>query len=304
MARINVVLDMSKYDMFLLCPQRFQYRYEMNKELPQKAKPLDRGNLMHVANEFYYEGIRQNIKYQERVDLALMKMKQCYAMELNSAVSQEDFNWIVDTMIQYYDHWRFKDESMIIRDVEKPFLKVLYEDEQLRIALSGKIDLFIEESREFYPMDTKSMERNREVIRLNNQFRCYCWATDTYKAVVNKIGLQTSLKPHDKFLRVPVTYDNLMIDDWKQNVINNVFKYIECVGTGIWPMNETSCDKYNRKCEYLDICESSGKEAKFFKLNNNYVTVEPWDVTKILKKSSELLNEKANEKANEQPRVE
>jgi hypothetical protein len=288
MGRVNILMDMSMYDMFLLCPERFKNRYKLHKELPQKAKPLDRGTLIHVGQEFYYEGVKAGKKFEDRVAESLMKMKEAYV--ISSDIPKEEFNFLLDTMEENWDHWRFQDESLVIHEVEKSFIKVIYEDEEIRIALSGKIDLFVSDNKdEFYPIDHKSMERNRETLRLSNQFRCYCYATGSKYLLVNKVGLQKSLKPHEKFLRVPITYDDLMLEQWKDNVILNIMHYLECEATGKWPMNETSCDKFNRKCEYYEVCESSGMEAKQFKILNNYITVDPWDVTKILAKSSAIL---------------
>jgi hypothetical protein len=107
--------------------------------------------------------------------------------------------------------------------------------------------------------------------------------------------MQKSLKPHEKFLRVPLTYDHLIFESWKKNVIYNVMYYLQCEADGYWPTNETSCDKFNRQCEYYEVCKSSGDEAKAFKLANNFIQIEPWDVSKVLRKSSESLNlEKEN----------
>jgi len=56
-------------------------------------------------------------------------------------------------------------------------------------------------------------------------------------------------------------------------------------------MNETSCEKYNRRCEFYEICDASGLPAKNWKINSEYIKVEPWDVTKVMKKSSQVIEE-------------
>lgn len=288
MSKVNIVMDMSMYDMFLLCPERFKNRYKLNKTLPQKAVPLDRGTVIHVGNEFYYQALKDGLKYQERVDLAMMKMKE--ASVIGSDLEPEQVNRILDVMEEYYDYWHFADESFQVIEVEKSFIKVIYEDDDVRIATSGKIDLIYTDNKYTnMPLDHKSIDRNSEVNSLSNQFRCYCNAIESNYLVVNKIGMQKTLKAHEKFLRVPVSYDPIKLQQWKDNVVLNLMHYLECEATGKWPMNETSCDKFNRRCEYYEPCDSSGIEAKMFKLMSNYVDVEPWDVTKILKKSSAIL---------------
>jgi hypothetical protein len=61
-------------------------------------------------------------------------------------------------------------------------------------------------------------------------------------------------------------------------------EYLTCVAENYWPETPTSCNKFQRLCEYYSICDSSGDEAKMFKLENNYVEVEEWDVTSSMSK--------------------
>jgi len=288
MAKVNIVMDMSQYDLFLLCNQRFYNSHKLHKGLPTKAAQLDRGTLVHVGAEFYYEGIRQGMQYQDCVNTALMKIKE--ASVISSDLEPEQVNRVIEVMEEYFDHWRFQDQTFQIIEVEKSFLKLLYEDDEVRIHLAGKIDLLISDNRYTNkPMDHKSRDKRHPVPRLSNQFRCYCWATESNYLEINYIGFQTSLKAEEKFIRTPFTVDPFKIEQWKSNVVHNIFKYLECEATGIWPMNETSCDKYFRECEFMDVCDSSGEEAKLYKLASNYIDIEPWDVTKILKKSSQIL---------------
>jgi len=126
---------------------------------------------------------------------------------------------------------------------------------------------------------------------MSNQFRNYVNALNSNFLLVNKIGFQTTLKPHEKFTRIPLSFDPLYMDQWKYNVIKTMEHYVECLADGYWPMNETSCDKFNRKCEYYDVDDSSGKEAAEYKLATLFKDGEPWDVTKILKRTSEHVKE-------------
>lgn len=287
--KISILMDASMYDMFLLCPQRFKNRYKLNKSLPTKAKPLDRGTLVHVGAEFYYEGIKNRIPYQDAVNNALMKIKE--ASVINSDLPEEDVQRVIEVMEEYFDYWRTADQMFEIVEVENPFIYVLYEDDDIRIAMSGKIDLIISDNKYTnLPYDHKSYDRKSEVISLSNQFRNYCWALKSSHIIVNRIGFQKSLKAHEKFIRVPLGYDKFQLDQWRDNVIKNMMYYLQCEAEDSWPMNETSCDKFNRRCEYYDVCESSGNEAKLYKLSANYIDIEPWDVTKVLAKSSELVN--------------
>lgn len=285
--KVNVVVDASQYDLFQLCHQRFNYRYNLNRALPIKAKPLDKGLLVHIACETYYEALRTGAKYDWAVNSALMKMKAAGA---KSDLNNDELNIVYITMEQYFDHWRVADQSFEIIDVEKAFIYLLYEDNNFRFYMAGKIDLIISDNKYTnLPYDHKSFERSSPVNEMSNQFKNYCNALKSNMLIVNKIGFQKTLPPEQKFLRIPVQYDHLKIQDWKDNVVLVLMEYVECVATNKWPMNETSCDKFHRQCEYYEICNSSGKAAKEFKLANNYVEAEKWDVSSSLKKTSEIV---------------
>lgn len=288
MSKVNIVMDMSQYDMFLLCPQRFKNRYKLNLSAPHKNAALDRGTLIHIACEVYYESLKSGAKYDFAVNSALMKMKEAFVTE--SSLNNDEADHLVDTMESYFDHWRVADQNFEILDVESPFLFLLHEDDEVKIYLAGKIDLVTRDNRyDKLIYDHKSFSRSGPVNEMSNQFKNYCIATDTTTIVINRIGLQKSLKPHEKFLRIPVQYDHLIFESWKKNIVSNMMHYLTCEAENYWPTNETSCDKYNRVCEYYEVCKSSGEEAKIFKLQTNFIQTPPWDVSAALKKSSELI---------------
>ena len=298
MAKVNVVFDMSMYDMFLLCPYRFRNRFKLNLEAPTKNEALDKGTLVHIACEAYYESIKSGAKYEYAVNSALMKLKQAFVTESN--LDNDEANRILDTMEQYFDFWRVEDQRFEIIGVEESFIYELYEDNEVKFLLAGKIDLRIKDNKyESLPYDHKSFSRSGPVNNLSNQFKNYAIAAKSNFLTVNKIGLQKTLKPHEKFLRVPLSYNHLIFESWKKNVIANIFYYLQCEADNFWPTNETSCDKFNRRCEYYEVCESSGEEAKLHKLNTNFVKVPAWDVSKVLRKSSEVLKELEDVKATE-----
>jgi len=291
MAKLNIVMDMSQYDMFLSCAYKYRNRYKLNLEGSSKNDALERGTLVHLACEIYYQNIKDGIKYQDAVDAALLKMKAAFVME--SDLDSSEAGQLTDTMEQYFDYWRVADQQFEILGIEEPFMYLLHEDDDMRIYLAGKIDLRVRDNKyENLPYDHKSFSRSGPVNELSNQFKNYAIASGSNYLIVNKIGLQKTLKPHEKFLRVPVTYDHLIFEAWKKNVIKNIMNYIQCEAEDFWPTNETSCNKFNRMCEYFNVCKSSGEEAKKFKLMTEFVKVPAWDVTKVLKKTSEQIEDK------------
>ena len=298
MSKVNIVLDMSQYDTFRLCEARYNYRYNLNISLPNKASQLDRGTLVHLAAELYYDGLKNGSSYKDASVTALSKIRE--AGVTTTELDPEDIARVVDVMEEYFDYWQVADQNLRIKAVEQPFIYVLHEDDEVRIHLAGKIDLIYDDDKYTnLPLDHKSYDRDFEILRMNNQFRNYCCAVGSNYLVVNRIGFQKTLKPHEKFKRVPLSYDDIYLQQWKDNVIRSIMHYLQCAAENQWPMNETSCDKYHRKCEYYQICDSSGIEAKNWKINSNYITVDPWDVSKVLRKASEVLGESNNVKASE-----
>jgi hypothetical protein len=288
--KVNIVLDMSQYDTFLLCPQRFDYRYNWNLDTPKKKSQLDRGTIVHVGCEVYYQALADGVKYTDAVPMALSKIREAGATA--SDLEPEEVERIMDVMEEYFDYWRAEDQNLQIVAVESSFLKLLYEDEEMRIHLAGKIDLITNDNRYTnLPTDHKSYDRDFEVLRMTNQFRCYAWVLESNYLVVDRIGFQKTLKPHEKFKRPKLSYDPLVFEQWKNNVVKNVFHYLSCIAEGYWPMNETSCDKYHRRCEYYEVCDSSGEQAKLYKLNTNFKKIEPWDVTKVLRRATEVMRD-------------
>ena len=282
-------MDTSQYDTFRLCEERFRYRYKYNLvPIGDQNENLDRGNLIHICNETYYESLKSGAKYDFAVNSALMKMRE--AATIQSDLELEYVDMLLATMEEYFDFWRVADQSFEIVEVERPFIYLLYEDDDIRIYMAGKIDLIISDNKYTnLPYDHKSFKRSGPVLEMSNQFKNYCTATKSNILIVNKIGVQKTLKASEKFLRVPVTYDHLKLEQWKTNVVKVMMHYIQCEADDSWPLNETSCDKFNRRCEYYDVCNSSGQEAKDFKLKTQYLQIDPWDVSKALRKSSEMI---------------
>lgn len=243
------------------------------------------GTLAHEGLEVYFNGIKKGIHYNDRMQATLMKIREVGSDPENSNANPDDVNLVLNAVEESCDLWRAEDENLIIHAVESPFDYLLYEDEYVRIIISGKIDLLCDipplgrnAGYSNIPFDHKTYGREFPTYRLSNQFTNYVIATDSNYLIVNKIGLQKTLKPEEKHKRIPLSYDPLVKQQWKDNIIAMVLQeYVTCVTENKWTMNFTSCYKFNRLCEYYEVCDSSGEDAKLFKLSNNYIEAEPYD---------------------------
>tara|TARA_R110000868_G_scaffold16913_1_gene74933 strand:+ start:10112 stop:11032 length:921 start_codon:yes stop_codon:yes gene_type:complete len=292
---INIVLDTSMLDTFQLCELKFHRRYNLNLVTPTKAIPLDRGNIIHVAHENYWNVLKDTRDWVKAVDAALVAFRVAASesdldiidpMRSKNITSTTDY--ILSVLEQNFEFWKHVDMSYEINAVEQPFSYVLYQDDDVRIIMMGKIDLVLSDTRtNLFPMDHKSVDRDYGVKSFQNQFTNYSIATGSNIVLVNRIGLQSSLKPEEKFKRVPVSYDPLKQEQWRANTIKWAFRYLENTQDNDWPENRTGCDKWNRLCEYYDVCDSSGDEAKEYKLNAFFKKDKPWDVGKAMLSSTE-----------------
>lgn len=292
--KLNIVLDATMLDTFQLCPTKFHYRFNLNKSTLEKAKPLDKGSLIHIGLETYYLAMKEKVSFDERCKLMKESMQVAtFDSELEDSMNQRCIN----VALEYAKRWESEDERLVIKEVEKSFAYILYEDDDIKIIMIGKIDLLVDyhddrTSYENLVIDHKTYERDFPLKRMSNQFCNYSYATDSNYVLVNRIGFQTSIKPEVKHKRIPLSYDPVFLEQWKLNTIEVVKNYLDCVSSGKWPMNLTSCDKFNRLCEYYDVCDSSGIEAKIWKLQSLYKDVEKWDVSKSLGLREKVKEEK------------
>jgi hypothetical protein len=291
--KVNIILDASKVDLFETCPARYNFRHNLNKTLPliHKAKALDLGSLAHGGLEVYYNSLAAGEHYDDRMNKTLMKIRELSSNTEESNSELEEVNTILKAIEESCDYWRAEDEnSLEILAVETPFAYELFSDDTVRIIISGKIDLLVNfkgigrnASYERLPIDHKTYSRDSMLLRKSNQFINYCAAVESNYIVINRIGLQKTLKAEDKFKRLPLSYDPIYIADWKKNLTKMLMnEYLTAVATGEWVEKPTSCNKFNRLCEYYSICDSSGQDAKDNKLENEYIDSEPWDVTKSM----------------------
>lgn len=280
---INITLDATMLDMFQVCAARFNYRFNLLKEQLEKPQALDKGGLVHAGLEAYYKTLADRETYpsfSSRFERCIEDMK-IYA--LDSDLDREEVSYAIDTTADNIRYWKNTDETLTIEAVEQSFAYELYSDSTIRLIMIGKIDLIASDLKYSYlPYDHKTFTRDFPLKRKVNQFLNYSMATGSNIIMVNRVGFQKSLPNEKKFKRIPLSYDPLILEQWKQNVIKWAYLYLECAVTNSWPLNDTSCDKFNRLCEYYDVCDSSGEESKVYKLNTLFRTGEPWDVSKAL----------------------
>lgn len=192
----------------------------------------------------------------------------------------ETVNNVFRSLSQYVE--LYKHEPMEVKFVEEPFALELYRTEDLLIVYVGVIDLIadvMERGDKVY--DHKSQKRKSDFLVLDDQFQGYATAAGTNILTVNVIGLQASLKPEDKFRRVPLSFPPYMLEKWKAHAIYWAQQYLVYTKNNEHPENHQGCNKF-ALCEFYQICTSVSDAAKAWKLKSEYTKAEKWDPTRVL----------------------
>jgi hypothetical protein len=278
---ITVIWDSTIFSTFEECPFKFDLAFNQDLQPLKTNEAIEEGDLVHAMMEPYYLSIKGGMDYRDAAHIAIEAGRR-RTMDLDLDIP--DAEEIIKGFDQYC-HF-YGQEKFIVLAVETPFAITLHEskEENLRVVYTGKIDLTVRTQHDpIVVYDHKKRRQNRKINRKSNQFIGYCLATNTSIMYVNSFGIQTSLKPHEKFQRIPLNYMKGQKDLWRDNVINWARLYVAYHQMNVWPQNFTSCDKFSG-CHFNSICDCVSKEQmenhkiQFFKKRP-----EKWDPTKPLK---------------------
>lgn len=275
----TVIWDSTLFSTFEECAFKFNLGFNRNLAPLKTNEAIEEGDLVHAMMEPYYLKLKEGINYRDAAHYAIGKGRE-RVMDLDLEIPETEE--IIGAFEQYVDF--YGQENFIILAVETPFAITLYEskDENFRLVYTGKIDLTVRTTSDpLVVFDHKKRRQNRKINNKSNQFIGYCIATDTSVMYVNSFGLQTSLKPHEKFQRIPKSYMQGQKDRWIKNAVNWARLYLAYYEMNIWPTNYTSCDKYSG-CHFNSICDCVTDEAQEQIITMQYKKREPWDPTKPL----------------------
>lgn len=193
-------------------------------------------------------------------------MRAKYGIE---AVETKEYapGFLIKRLQHYMIRWESEDESTESVAVEQGFSHLLYEDNQRRYILEGKIDhIAYRQGLGLIVEDHKTQSRAGERYELNHQvFNYYNFVKPEY-FVYNYIGLQE--KPNDKtFVRQIYKPHPGMIEQWKAEVMRTFdamysivtanagyLPMIEPVTELYYPRRRSSCDGKYGLCQFHNIC--------------------------------------------------
>lgn len=302
MEKQHIILDATVLSTLMACPRLADYRFNRNLVIKEgKSNSLEAGSLVHIILEFYNKALiagksreasieighiaakewlhgsyRENNTYlREQDEYATPKFIEC------EESTKYDIGWqfVFKTMEEYFDYWR--NDSFTIISVEDVKTETIYEDDEMIVGWKSKLDSVIDMNTGMMPVDHKTMKQRRDTNSNNIQFMGQCVVTKSRSMMINKIGFQTSLKPHEKFERALINYTFDRLEEFKTEIVPHyarmLLAYTEADN---FPPNFTNCETKWGQCDFYkhDVCNSD-RRMREETLNIYFKQGKKWDPT-------------------------
>jgi len=249
----NLVMSSGKFGEAGLCPRLFLFSAINEYEPIQKSDYLESGDLFHRMLESHYK---------EKIDGRKPGLQEIVTAGRNAAardldLKAEEVEETIKLYTEYHSHYQY--ETWIPLHVEEPFIKVLYEDPEIRIIVEGKIDLIAQSDigKEQLIVDHKKTSRENKQYDRDNQKLIYCWATGINDFVINSCGTQKSKKADDRFKRSYFTYSPYQIQEWVDNSVELAFEVLDRIEKKKFPGRYTACiTKFGYQCNFYNVCNA------------------------------------------------
>lgn len=277
----NIILDATILSSLMSCARLTDFRFNHNLvSINGKSTSLEMGSIVHQILEFYYKNRIAGLNHTDAIGQGMIAGKEYSLSEEVKNSSPEDIQLAFSTAEQYFEF--YKNDSWIPVEVEIVKGEVLYEDEEIRILWKAKLDVTMDTNQVgIVPVDHKTMKQRRDTLTLNNQFIGQCILMKTRTMFVNKIGFQTSLKPAEKFVRVPISYSADRLLEWQSEILPfYAYQMLTYNETGYWPPNFTHCESKYGFCTYKGVCESN-PNMREEELKINFMVGKAWDISNV-----------------------
>ena len=272
---INISFDSQLLTTLMGCPRLANERF--NKDLVAKggkSNSIEVGAIAHAILEFFNKALIDGKSRTDAIEIGFAAGKEYIAgySETNKYIRDVEENgvqntpeestdkligwkYVLSTMEEYFDYYR--NESWTVISAEETRKEIIYEDEDIRVLWKAKFDCIVDMQDGMMPVDHKTMKQRRDTLSLNNQFMGQCILTKSRTIVINKIGWQKSLEPHEKFLRGTISYSPDRLAEQINEVIPHYARmYIAYSQADYWPPNYTHCETKYGICDRKELCES------------------------------------------------
>lgn len=273
----NIILDATVLSTIMSCGRLADFRFNHHlQHVDGKSSNMEMGSIVHAYLEHYYLSIINGVKKDEAHNFGLTAaMAYASSSEVKNTPAEEK-QFAFDTCQLYFEYYR--NDHWAPLEVETVKGEVLYEDDEIRIMWKAKFDSLFDTNQGIYSVDHKTMKQRRDTITLNNQFTGQCILSKQRTMFVNKVGFQKSLKPADRFTRVPVNYSLDRLNEWQTIIMpywaKMMLMYAE---SGYWPPNYTHCENKFGFCQFKEVCEAN-RNMRAEIIGRDFYVGEPWSI--------------------------
>lgn len=302
----NVIFDATILSSLMGCARytdiRFGHRLVSTRG---KSNSLEVGSLIHKVLEVYYkqkiDGLPRNTAIGNALAAGMLYVGGCefcanhtdtdtspsckhepgeYPGVTNTPEQNDKFvvgwRFALQTCEQYFDF--YKNDSFIPLAIEEVRGEVIYEDDEIRVLWKAKFDAIIDTNQiGIVSMDHKTFKQRRDKTTLSNQFSGHCVLLKSRNVLVNKIGLQTTLKLDERLVREVVPFSSDRLLEWQGEIVPYyAYKYIQFSESGYWPPNYAHCDNMFGPCMYKPVCEAN-RDMREEVLRNEFTLAPVWD---------------------------
>lgn len=273
----NLILDATLLSTLMSCPRLFDFRFNHDlQSLNGKSVSLEMGSIVHAGLENYYQNVINGIPKETSVANSLIAAKEYSLSAEVKNSSGDDISLALSTLEQYYEFYRNDHWTPLFVETTKG--RVIYEDDEIRILWKAKFDLGVDTNAGIYPVDHKTMKQRRDTLSLNNQFMGQAILMNTRTVIINKVGFQTSLKPHEKFTRVPIQYSADRLLEWQSEILPYwAKKWLMYAESEYFPPNFTHCENKYGFCIMKEVCESD-RNMREDTIKMNFYKGDKWDI--------------------------
>jgi hypothetical protein len=266
-----VAMDSQWFTVIQTCPQKMKMEFIDHLRPGVKAEALEKGDLVHQSLAEYYRNRQDKGTHAAGLERAIVKARIISSeMDLSLDIVEEAI-FQVKECLEFH-----RGDGWIPLEIERPFSKVFFEDEEIKIISTGIIDL-IADIPNIGPtvIDHKSSKRSTNYGILGNQFSNYAWATGVSRVIVNQIGFQKTLKPAERFKRYQMNFAAAWLKEWSEEIVYWVKLGVWYQKQDFYPHNWSSCNNFGG-CIFKRICETT-PDAREWKKSVEFVEGVAWD---------------------------
>lgn len=301
----NVIMDATTLSSLMSCGRYYDLRFNNRfTTIKGKSNSLEVGSLIHKVLEVYYDHLIKGFARPIAIGNSLVagqlyvdgcagcmdatKEPTCthtageYPGVTNTPEHSEKYQvgykFALETCEQYFEF--YKNDAFVPLSAEQVKGEVLYQDDEIRVLWKAKFDLIVDNHQiGIHSIDHKTFKQRRNKNTMSSQFMGQCLLLKSRNMMVNKIGLQTSLKIAERLTREIISYSADRLLEWQGEILPYyAYKFIQYTESGYWPPNFTSCEGKFGMCDFVDVCEAN-KNMRVEVLQNQFQLAPVWDPT-------------------------